>query len=63
MIKGCHPPVRETTRRIARLSPEMVFPMHGSCIDISTFPIYVKAVMDNEFAFEGKLLGQTLEIS
>jgi hypothetical protein len=56
-------PVRQTTRRLAKLSPEMVFPMHGSCIDKSTFPAYVKAIMDNEFAFEGRLLGQSLEIS
>ncbi len=56
-------PVRQTAQRLAKLSPEMVFPMHGSCIDKSTFPKYVRAIMDNEFAFEGKLLGQSLEIS
>jgi flavorubredoxin len=56
-------PVRQTARRLERLAPEMVFPMHGSCIEKSAFPKYVKSLMDNEFSFEGKLLGQKLEIS
>jgi flavorubredoxin len=56
-------PVRQTTRRLEKLSPEMVFPMHGSCIEKSTFSKYVKAIMDSEFAFDGKLLGQDLPVS
>ena len=55
-------PVRQTTSWLAKLSPEMVFPMHGS-IEKSTFPKYVKAIMDSEFAFDGKLLGRELALS
>ncbi len=54
-------PVRQTTKRLERLNPKMVFPMHGSCIDGSVFPKYVDAIMDNEFAYSGMLLGQELE--
>lgn len=54
-------PVRQTTARLEKLSPEMVFPVHGSCIDKSMFPKYIKAIMDSEFAFDGMLLGQKLE--
>ena len=56
-------PVRQTTRRLINLSPNMVFPMHGSCIDGCTFPKYTDAIMSNNFAFTGMLLGQKLEIS
>lgn len=56
-------PVRQTTKRLEKLSPEMVFPMHGSCIEKSMFPKYVKAIMEKEFAFDGKLLGQDLAVS
>ena len=56
-------PVRQTTRRLINLSPNMVFPMHGSCIDGSTFPKYTDAIMSNNFAYSGTLLGQKLETS
>ena len=29
--------VRNTTKRLVDLSPNMVYPMHGSCIDESLF--------------------------
>ena len=54
-------PVRRTTRRLVELYPEMVYPMHGSCIDKSMFSKYTEALMKNEFAYSGKLLGQQLE--
>ena len=50
-------PVRQTTKRLEKLSPEMVFPMHDSHIEKSMFPRYTKSIRDNEFAFDGKLLG------
>ena len=53
--------VRRTTRRLVELYPEMVYPMHGSCIDKSMFSKYTEALMKNEFAYSGKLLGQQLE--
>jgi hypothetical protein len=39
----------------------MVYPMHGSCIDKSIFSKYAEAIMKNNFAFSGILLGQKLE--
>lgn len=54
-------PVRRTTRRLMDLSPIMVYPMHGSCIENSTFPKYADALMKNNFAYNGMLLGQKLE--
>ncbi|HEX7033248.1 MAG TPA: hypothetical protein VF172_09635 [Nitrososphaera sp.] len=56
-------PVRQTVQRLARLEPEMVYPMHGSCFDGSLFPKYAGALMKNEFAYAGTLLGQKMEIS
>ena len=56
-------PVRQTAKRLEKSSAEMIFPMHGSCIEKSTFPKYVKVLMDDEFAYEGRLLGQKLEVS
>ena len=54
-------PVRQTTKRLLTLSPQMVFPMHGSCIDSSFFSKYTDAIMNNKFAYSGLILGQALE--
>jgi flavorubredoxin len=54
-------PVRRTTTRLVNLSPNMVFPMHGSCLDSSVFSNYTEAIMNNNFAYNGSLLGQKLE--
>ncbi len=54
-------PVRDTTKRLANLLPNMVYPMHGSCIDNSLFSQYTEAIMKNDFAYSGILLGQKLE--
>jgi hypothetical protein len=55
-------PVRRTTRRLIDLSPNMVYPMHGSCIEKSTFLNYTDALMNNDFAYTNMLLGQKLQI-
>jgi flavorubredoxin len=55
-------PVREVTERLKKMSPKMVFPMHGSCIDGSVFPKYADAIMKSDFAYAGILLGQKVEI-
>lgn len=60
-IFGSEEPVRQTTKRLIKLSPNMVFPMHGSCIDNSVFPKYTDAIMNSKFAYTGMLLGQKLE--
>lgn len=55
-------PVRQTTRRLVKLDPEIVYPMHGSCIDKSMFARYADAIFKEEFAYSGKVLGQDVEI-
>jgi len=35
--------------------------MHGSCIDKTIFSKYTEAIIKNNFAFSGILLGQKLE--
>lgn len=59
-IFGSEEPVRQTTKRLMKLSPNMVFPQHGSCIDKSMFSKYADAIMNNNFAYSGMLLGQEL---
>jgi flavorubredoxin len=54
-------PVRRTTKRLVNLLPNMVYPMHGSCIDNSIFSKYADAIMNSNFAYNGSLLGQKLE--
>ena len=54
-------PVRETTKRLVGLDPNMVYPMHGSFIDKSMFGKYTDAIMKNDFAYTNMLLGQKLE--
>lgn len=61
-IFGSEEPVRQTTRRIVKLEPKMVFPMHGLCLDNSMFSKYTDALMNNEFAYSGNLLGQEVPI-
>jgi len=36
--------------------------MLGSCIDSSIFPKYTDAIMKNNFAYSGMLLGQKMEM-
>ena len=55
--------MRQTVQRLAKLKPEMIYPMHGSCFDGSLFPKYADALMKNQFAYSGVLLGQKVEIS
>ncbi len=43
-------PVRETTKRLAGLDPNMVYPMHGSCIDRSIFGKYTDVTVKNDCA-------------
>ena len=49
-------PVRNTTKRLVELSPNMVYPMHGSCIDKSLFSKYTEAIMKNDFAYSGHFI-------
>ena len=61
-IFGSEGPVRQTTKRLLKLKPNLVFPMHSSCIDDTFLPKYAEALMKNDFAYSGKLLGQQVEM-
>ena len=54
-------PVRHATKRLVGLDPNMVYPMHGLCIDKSMFGKYIDAIMKNDFAYTNMLLGQKME--
>jgi len=55
-------PVRRLLKKLGRLKPQMICPMHGSCFDSSLFGAYSDALVKNDFAFSDMLLGQKLEI-
>lgn len=55
-------PVRQTSRRLTKLDPKTVCPMHGSCIDRSMFSRYVDAILKEDFAYSGKVLGQDVQV-
>jgi len=55
-------PVRQTTKRLVNMSPKMVYPMHGSCMDSSIFSKFTDAIMKNNFAYSGMLLDQKIEM-
>ena len=54
-------PVRDITKRLVDLSPNMAYLMHGSCIDKSLFPKYIKSIMIDDFAYSHILLRQKVE--
>jgi flavorubredoxin len=54
-------PVRNITKRLFDLAPNMAYPMHRSCIDKSLFPKYIEAIMIDDFTYSGILLGQKVE--
>jgi hypothetical protein len=54
-------PVRKTTRRLAGLDPNMMFPVHEPCIDKSKFRKYTDSIINNDFAYTNMLLGRKLE--
>lgn len=61
-IFGSEEPVRETTKRLVKLEPKITFPMHGWCIDATMFSSYTDAILNNEFAYSGNILGQKVPI-
>ena len=54
-------PVRKVVDRIERLEPAWVHGMHGGCLPAEALPPYVRALRENPFAYEGKLLGRPVE--
>jgi flavorubredoxin len=54
-------PVRRVVDRVEALDPDWVHGMHGGSLTREAFPHYVRALREEPFAYQGKLLGRPLE--
>jgi flavorubredoxin len=54
-------PVRRVVDRVEALDPDWVHGMHGGSLTREAFPHYVRALREEPFAYQGKLLGRALE--
>jgi flavorubredoxin len=54
-------PVRRVVDRIEALDPAWTFAMHGGTLTREALPGYVKALREQDFGYEGKLLGREVE--
>jgi flavorubredoxin len=53
-------PVRKVLDTIDQLQPEWVHAMHGGTLTSEAIPYYVRSLREQEFAFEGRLIGRPL---
>jgi flavorubredoxin len=53
-------PVRQVVDRIEALDPHWIHAMHGGTLTREAVPAYTKALREQEFGYEGKLLGREL---
>jgi flavorubredoxin len=51
-------PVRRVVDRVEALDPEWIFAMHGGTLTRESFPYFVRALREHEFAYSGMLLGR-----
>jgi flavorubredoxin len=51
-------PVRRVVDRVQALHPEWVHAMHGGTLTQESFPYFVHALRDHDFAYNGTLLGR-----
>jgi flavorubredoxin len=54
-------PVRRVIDRVEALDPDWVHGMHGGSLTREAFPHYVRALREEPFAYQGKLLGRPVE--
>jgi flavorubredoxin len=54
-------PVRRVVDTIEGLQPEWVHAMHGGSLTREALPDYIRALREEEFAFDGRLLGRRLD--
>jgi flavorubredoxin len=54
-------PVRRVVDRVEALDPDWVHGMHGGSLTREAFAHFVRALREEPFAYEGKLLGRALE--
>ncbi len=55
-------PVRHVVDTIEQLKPEWVHAMHGGTLTCEALPGYLKALREQPFAFDGRLIGRRLNI-
>ena len=51
-------PVRKVVDRIEAIGPQWIHAMHGGTLTGEALPVYARALRQQPFAFEGKLLGR-----
>ena len=54
-------PVRRCVDRLEALEPEWVHAMHGGTLTGEIFPRFTKALREQSFGYQGKILGRPLE--
>jgi flavorubredoxin len=54
-------PVRRVVNRVEALDLEWVHGMHGGSLTRDSLPYFVRALREESFAYEGKLLGRAVE--
>lgn len=54
-------PVRRTLERLEPFQPKWVHAMHGGSIPQGMLERYLRALRENDFAYEGRLLGRELD--
>jgi flavorubredoxin len=54
-------PVRRVVDRVVALDPDWVHGMHGGSLTRESLPDFVRALREEPFAYEGKLLGRPVE--
>jgi flavorubredoxin len=54
-------PVRRCVDRLEQLAPQWVHAMHGGTLTGEILPRYARALREQPFAYEGKILGRPLE--
>jgi hypothetical protein len=51
-------PVRHVVDRIDRLDPDWIHGIHGGSLRSDTIPSFVRALREEPFAYQGKVLGR-----
>jgi flavorubredoxin len=59
-IFAAEKPVRDVVTRIEQLNPSWIHGMHGGSIARKNIPNFVRALSEEPFAFQGKVLGRDL---
>ena len=53
-------PVLQVVKRLEKLNPQLIHPMHGGSLPHEVWPHYVDGLRSEPFAFEGMLFGRML---